>query len=81
MIPADPATVTRCHLSPDCTFGPHEPRDHPCGRRHAPGEPRSFCGKDSPPSGAPCPDCWTPIPANLADAKALLALGDLSVNP
>jgi hypothetical protein len=71
----------RCDLSSDCTFGAHDASDHPCGRRHTPGSDCDYCGRPTPPNGEPCPDCWTPIPANLADAKALLALGDLSLDP
>ena len=69
----------RCHLSPDCTFGPHDASDHPCGVKHVPGSPCRYCGKASPSNGNPCPDCWTPIPENYADAKALLAKGGISL--
>jgi predicted amidophosphoribosyltransferase len=61
----------RCHLDPDCTFPPHEPSDHPCGRRCVPGEPCQYCGKATPLNGDPCPDCWTPL--SVADFRAMMA--------
>ncbi len=73
--------MSRCQLTPNCTFDEHDAADHPCGIKHIPGSPCRYCGKATPLDGGPCPDCWTPIPENLADAKALLALGGLSVNP
>jgi hypothetical protein len=74
----------RCTLTPGCEFGPHEVSAHPCGKPIRVGDPCEFCGD---PTGADengqpvaCPRCWIPIPANLADAKALLALGGFSVD-
>lgn len=71
--------TARCALSPDCTFGAHDPAEHPCGKRHIPGAPCGHCGKPTSLDGSPCPDCWTPIPENYADAKALLARGGISL--
>lgn len=60
-----------CTLTPDCTFPPHEPSAHPCGRKHIPGSPCAYCGKPTPGNGDPCWDCWTPI--TIADFKGLMA--------
>lgn len=61
----------RCTLAPDCTFPPHAPEAHPCGKRHIPGSPCDYCGKATPDVGGPCPDCWSPI--SVADFRALMA--------
>lgn len=63
---------------PECTR-PHDISETPCGKQRTPGSPCDYCGNATPLDGSACPDCWTPIPENLADAKALLALGGLSV--
>lgn len=64
-----------------CEFPAHSIREHPHGKLpEKAGDPCRFCGEPVP-DPPPCGACWTPIPANLADAKALLALGDLSVDP
>ena len=72
----------RCYLDPKCERGLHAAHEMPCGGPpHVPGSPCEFCGKPTPAGGGPCPDCWidlTTLP--LADQKALLALGDLSVD-
>jgi hypothetical protein len=66
--------------SDDCEFPPDHDRGHPCGRpSEQPGEQCRFCGLTLP-KGGPCDDCWTPIPANTADAKALLARGGFSMD-
>lgn len=67
--------------APDCGYEPGHLRNHPCGQPHPPGDPCQFCDKSTPLDGGPCPDCWTLIPDNLADAKAILALGGLSLDP
>lgn len=73
-------TDGRCE--PDCTYEPGHLGDHPCGLGHErPGDPCRNCSTPVPLDGSPCPECWTSIPDNLADAKALLALGDFSVDP
>lgn len=64
-------TSESCQLTPGCTFPPHPPGAHPCGTRHIPGSPCGYCGKPTPGSGAPCPDCWRPI--TIADFRALMA--------
>lgn len=73
-----------CTISPDCGYGPHARSDHPCGQPIHGGDPCKYCGDPIQADAAgvpiPCPRCWTPIPANLADAKALLALGGLSLD-
>jgi len=66
--------------APDCGYEPGHLAEHPCGQPHVPGSLCQFCEKPTPLDGSPCPDCWTPIPGNLADAKALLALGGLSLD-
>lgn len=76
--------MDRCTLDPDCGYGQHAAEAHPCGQPIHVGDPCRFCadpiqGVDG--VAQPCPRCWMLIPDNLADAKALLALADLSVEP
>lgn len=70
-----------CTITPGCGWPRHDAAAHPCGSPHIPGSPCTYCRKPTPGDGGPCPGCWTPIPPNLADAKALLALAGLSVSP
>lgn len=66
--------------APVCTYEAGHDEQHPCGvPTESIGDRCRFCGEVL--ASVPCPDCWTPIPDNLADAKALLALGDFSVKP
>lgn len=59
---------------PDCEYEPGHLDKHPCGRHvELPGSPCRFCEKAVPLDGSACPDCWIPVPDNLADAKALFA--------
>lgn len=71
-----------CTLTPGCQRGRHAPEAYPCGGPfHTPGDPCQFCGKPTPLSGGPCPDCWISLEGlPLADIKGLLALGNLSVD-
>lgn len=72
----------RCTISPDCGYGPHLADAHPCGQPIRVGDPCRYCGEpitgDATGVPVPCPACWTPMPGNLADIKALLAAADLS---
>jgi hypothetical protein len=67
-----------CALTPGCGWPPHDPAEHPCGQPHTPGSPCAYCGKSTPATGGPCPDCWTPI--TTADAKAIFAAVGLTVD-
>lgn len=59
---------------PYCSWPAGHDYEHPCGTQpEALGDPCRFCGV--PIASRPCPDCWTPMPENYADQKALLALG------
>lgn len=64
-------STAECTITPGCTFGKHQPSEHPCGRKHIPGSPCAYCGKPTPLDGDPCWDCWTPIA--IADFKAIAA--------
>lgn len=43
------------------------------------GEKCPFCDQPTPPGDGGCESCWTSIPDNLADLKALFADNDLSI--
>lgn len=73
-------TQVTAPCEPGCGYEPGHLSSHPCGGPHTPGAPCRFCEAPTPLDGSPCPDCWTRVPDNLADAKALLALGRLSVD-
>jgi hypothetical protein len=63
---------------PVCAFEAGHEAQHPCGVfGERVGEPCRFCGKTL--ASPPCTDCWMPVPGNLADAKALFALGGFSL--
>lgn len=64
--------------SPTCAFDVGHDGDHPCST--APeqvGDPCHFCGGRL--TAVPCAECWMPVPADLADQKALFAGIGLSV--
>lgn len=73
----------QCTITPGCGFGEHLAAAHPCGQPIHVGDPCSYCAApiaaDATGAPAPCPRCWTPMPGNLADIKALLATVDLSL--
>lgn len=63
---------------PVCVFPAGHDAEHPCStRRELPGEPCRFCGGTL--VKVPCPACWTPVPENVADQKALFARIGLSL--
>lgn len=63
---------------PVCIYNAGHDEEHPCSvRQERVGEPCRYCGTQL--AQLPCPDCWTPVPDNLADQKALFARVGLSV--
>ena len=62
-----------------CKFD-HPHPEHPCsGESEKPGEPCFHCDQPIPLDGSHCPTCWTPVPDNLADQKAMFADMGLSL--
>ena len=65
----------QCEVTPD--VDPNEP--HLCSTLiEKNGATCCHCDKPTPPDSG-CLDCWTPIPDNLADQKAMFAGMDLSL--
>lgn len=67
---------------PDCSQPAGHISETPCGHLHIPGSACVYCGRATPLDGSACPHCWISLTDKpMADIKALLALGDLSVDP
>ncbi|MEU0354920.1 hypothetical protein [Streptomyces cyaneofuscatus] len=66
------AAVTKQQIL--CDFD-HPHPEHPCAKKpEQPGEPCRFCQEPIPPTGGPCPHCWTSLDGmTTADIKALFA--------
>lgn len=71
----------RCLLQTGCERERGHEAKTPCGKDHIPGSPCDYCGKPTPMTGDPCPDCWVSLTDKpMADTKALMAQAGLSLN-